>query len=241
MTAAHMNRSILLVEDDLITREVLTTQLRALGWEPVVAASLGEASRCLAGPDRFLAALVDLELPDGSGLDLPSRHAAQIGQMIASSAEWTPRKRDQALRAGFSATIAKPCAREDLEQALGRPEQHPSMDADEPGHDSEAPIFDDVAAERALGNPAAVEALRALLVDELPVYRDRLRMHLAEADQVALSALLHRLLSAAGFTGAAALREAVVAVQAQASPSRVGRVLSEIDRCLLTLPRSRPR
>ncbi|MBK8286269.1 MAG: response regulator [Ahniella sp.] len=236
-----MNRSILLVEDDLITREVLSTQLRALGWEPVVAANLGDASRCLAGPDRFLAALIDLELPDGSGLDLPARHAAQIGHMVASSAEWTPRKRDQALRAGFSATMAKPCSREDLEQALGRPEQQPNQDPDEPGLDSAAPIFDDVAAERALGNTAAVEALRALLVDELPVYRDRLRMHLAEADQVALSALLHRLLSAAGFTGAAALHEAVLAVQAQASPSRVGRVLTEIDRCLLTLPRARTR
>lgn len=234
-----MKPLILLVEDDPVTREVLDTHLRALGWTPVTAASLAEASRCLAGSDTFLAALIDLELPDGSGLDLPSRHAARLGQIIACSAEWTPRKRDQAQRAGFSATLTKPCSREELAQMLGRPEQHPSVDPDLEALNSDAPIFDDAAAERALGNTAAVVALRALLADELPVYRERLRLHLAESDQVALKALLHRLLSAAGFTGAAALREAVLAVQAHTSMARVGRVLSEIDRCLMALPQTK--
>lgn len=57
-------RRVLVVEDDLATREVLVEALKHLGYEVREASSVNEAS---ARTD-FDIALLDLHLPDGSGL-----------------------------------------------------------------------------------------------------------------------------------------------------------------------------
>jgi DNA-binding response OmpR family regulator len=69
---------VLLVEDDPVLRSFLAENLAADGFDPVVAGSAADGLRALEykRPD---VALVDLGLPDGSGLDLIARVRAADG------------------------------------------------------------------------------------------------------------------------------------------------------------------
>ncbi|MCC5871610.1 MAG: response regulator [Gammaproteobacteria bacterium] len=66
---------LLLVDDDAVFRDVLGAALRRRGFEVRVAADVAAARGMLEGfhPQR---AIVDLKLPDGSGLELVARLAA---------------------------------------------------------------------------------------------------------------------------------------------------------------------
>jgi DNA-binding response OmpR family regulator len=77
MTVAAPPR-ILLVEDDAVLRTFLADNLTADGFAPLEAESVADALRLLehAPPDL---ALIDLALPDGSGLDLIARVRAADG------------------------------------------------------------------------------------------------------------------------------------------------------------------
>src|SRR5512146_3018883 len=61
--------SILLVEDKVELREMLTTALGRMGYEVVSAPDAPPALTLLASR-RFSAVLTDLRLPDGSGMDV---------------------------------------------------------------------------------------------------------------------------------------------------------------------------
>jgi DNA-binding response OmpR family regulator len=58
-------KRVLVVEDDLATREVLVEALRQLGYDVAEASSAGQAGAL----SEFDIALLDLHLPDGSGLN----------------------------------------------------------------------------------------------------------------------------------------------------------------------------
>ncbi|MCR5873846.1 ATP-binding protein [Phenylobacterium sp. J426] len=64
---------LLLCEDDADVARVLQAALEAQGFRTEVAATLKAAAAALAEPGRFDALLLDLRLPDGSGLDLLRR------------------------------------------------------------------------------------------------------------------------------------------------------------------------
>src|SRR3954447_25467323 len=71
MTASDPPPTVLLVEDDPVVRTFLADNLTADGFSVLVADSLADGLRVLeyAGPDL---AVVDVALPDGTGLDLVS-------------------------------------------------------------------------------------------------------------------------------------------------------------------------
>jgi DNA-binding response OmpR family regulator len=73
-----MRDTILLVEDDPVVRTFLADNLTADGYELVVTGTCEDALRALErdGPDLVV---VDLRLPDGSGLDLVRRVRAADG------------------------------------------------------------------------------------------------------------------------------------------------------------------
>jgi DNA-binding NarL/FixJ family response regulator len=111
---------VLLVEDDLLVRRRLEALLLQLGFQPdalVLAGSLAEARACLIEQPVALA-LVDLGLPDGSGIDLISElHAADPGLAILVISAWTTQDAILAsLRAGAVGYVLK--ERDDLEIAL---------------------------------------------------------------------------------------------------------------------------
>lgn len=76
--SSPVNR-ILCVEDGLDTIEILEATLR--GYDLRIARSLAEAERILSGSPRFQLILLDIELPDGSGLDLFGRQTAVFDEV----------------------------------------------------------------------------------------------------------------------------------------------------------------
>ncbi|GGG67196.1 DNA-binding response regulator [Salipiger pallidus] len=60
---------VLIVEDDEVLSDGLTVGLRLQGFSPEAVATCADAGHAL-GADRFEAMVLDLMLPDGSGLDL---------------------------------------------------------------------------------------------------------------------------------------------------------------------------
>lgn len=111
---------VLLVEDEPLVCRRLEGLLLQLGYQPdalVFASSLAEARACLASQPVALA-LVDLGLPDGSGIDLIGEmHAADPGLAILVISAWcTEDAILSALRAGATGYVLK--ERDDMEVAL---------------------------------------------------------------------------------------------------------------------------
>lgn len=111
---------VLLVEDEPLIRRRLESLLRQLGYTPdavVTAASLQEARACLSD-QPFALALVDLGLPDGSGIDLITEmHIADPALPILVISAWSTEDAIlAALRAGATGYVLK--ERDDMEVAL---------------------------------------------------------------------------------------------------------------------------
>ncbi|MFD4837450.1 LuxR C-terminal-related transcriptional regulator [Achromobacter sp. NPDC058515] len=111
---------VLLVEDEPLVCRRLEGLLLQLGYQPdalIYASSLAEARACLAGQPVALA-LVDLGLPDGSGIDLIAEmHAGDPGLAILVISAWcTEDAILSALRAGATGYVLK--ERDDMEVAL---------------------------------------------------------------------------------------------------------------------------
>ena len=111
---------VLLVEDEPLICRRLQGLLQQLGYAPdalVIATSLAEAQACMAAQPIALA-LVDLGLPDGSGIDLIAEmHAADPSLAILVISAWcTEDAILAALRAGATGYVLK--ERDDLEVLL---------------------------------------------------------------------------------------------------------------------------
>lgn len=111
---------VLLVEDEPLIRRRLEMLLQQLGYAAdaiVSAASLQEARACLAS-QPFALALVDLGLPDGSGIDLINdMHTADPALPILVISAWSTEDAIlAALRAGATGYVLK--ERDDMEVAL---------------------------------------------------------------------------------------------------------------------------
>ncbi|MDR0225944.1 MAG: response regulator transcription factor [Burkholderiaceae bacterium] len=111
---------VLVVEDEPLIRQRLSTVLAQLGYQDdavLFAASLAQARACLAEQPVALA-LVDLGLPDGSGIDLINqmRQADPAVGILVISAWSTEDAILAALRAGATGYVLK--ERDDLEVSL---------------------------------------------------------------------------------------------------------------------------
>jgi two-component system KDP operon response regulator KdpE len=112
-----MGKRVLLVEDEEINRALVRTILRRSpeaelrSLELVEAASLAEARSHLTGAP-FDAVLVDVGLPDGSGLSLAAEVAGQTGHpvIIALTGDSSRERRDEAISSGCDAFLDKPYA-----------------------------------------------------------------------------------------------------------------------------------
>lgn len=101
--------TILLVEDSRFASEAVRLLCLRSGARIRRAGSLCQAERHLA-TYRPTVALIDLGLPDGSGIDLIARLAAAVPRLpaiLATSGE--DERRDAALAAGADGFLAKPC------------------------------------------------------------------------------------------------------------------------------------
>ncbi len=110
---------ILIVDDDRFIRMALGEALRSWNYDPVEAETVAEASRQLAAEEPGVV-LLDIELPDGSGLDVLTRIKEQTPEtivvMITGSVD-VPNT-VAALRGGAHDFIGKPIKLEELRITL---------------------------------------------------------------------------------------------------------------------------
>ena len=83
MRRGAMSRQILIVEDEPRLRRCLASFLSRRGWNVTAAGSLAEARAELAA-SSFDAAVLDVGLPDGDGLDLISRTGPQRSLIVSA-------------------------------------------------------------------------------------------------------------------------------------------------------------
>jgi two-component system, NtrC family, response regulator AtoC len=112
---SKISETILIVDDDRQIRRVLTETLRSWNYAPLEAGSLAEAREIFAAEDPRVI-LLDIDLPDGSGLDFLTEIKAQQSEtivvMITGNAD--VKSTIAALRGGAHDFIAKPVHLEEL-------------------------------------------------------------------------------------------------------------------------------
>lgn len=105
---------VLIVDDDAVTRRLITGALQARGnFETVEVESLADATAALAA-ETFCAAILDLRLPDGNGMEfvhmvrrgLASRSRDMV--IVVSSAFVSARTSRLLLRLGATEVMGKP-------------------------------------------------------------------------------------------------------------------------------------
>jgi len=106
-----MSHRILVVEDNLLNRELLCDWLEVEGFAVVTAANLDEAHRAFAGEPPE-AVLLDVQLGEEDGLELAAwiRNDARFRGLpvIAVTAHAMVTDQQRVLRAGCNACISKP-------------------------------------------------------------------------------------------------------------------------------------
>jgi len=112
---------ILVVEDHGDTRTVLATLLSRCGCQTVIAKNMKDARSHLAAMS-FDALVVDLNLPDGDGLDLvvEAKHLHEL-KAIAVTGRTAITERELGLEAGCDFYLTKPVDFHQLRCALGIP------------------------------------------------------------------------------------------------------------------------
>lgn len=213
---------LLLVEDDLISRNFLLAALQLLPAQ-VDCADTAAAALQLAGQYRHALWLIDVNLPDASGSDLLARLRAGHPQTpaLAHTADTRASLSRQLHGAGFQGVLIKPLGREALLAAV-----RAQLPAGKPG-EVQVPVWDEARALSALnGQHAHLKALRDLFMGELPGVRDALRLAMAQDDAPAIRQQLHRLQASCGFVGAARLGAAARQLHQQPDALQPRRELS---------------
>ena len=107
--AQALTTKVLLVDDHADTNRSLVLLLGRRGYKVQSATSLAEA-RTLCDLEAFDVLVCDMNLPDGSGLDLLSQltaHPPRLGGIIVSGYN-TDEDIDRSLAAGYKAHLGKP-------------------------------------------------------------------------------------------------------------------------------------
>ena len=112
---------VLVIDDDDALRQICLDMLSARGYRPLGAASVGEGLRVF-GEKRPAAVLLDLKLPDGTGLDVlrELQRRSPVTPVVVVSGYGSVTDAVEAMRLGAAEYIEKPLARERLYDVLDR-------------------------------------------------------------------------------------------------------------------------
>lgn len=119
--ALRLRPMALVVDDSPTARDETVRKLEKAGWRTVVASDSAEA-RALLGELRPQLAVLDIDMPDESGLELLSwmrgQHALATTPVIMASAALDDARRKQASELGAQACLDKPFSGSAFEDAL---------------------------------------------------------------------------------------------------------------------------
>ena len=112
---------VLVIDDDDALRQICLDMLTARGYRTLGAASVGEGLRVF-GEKRPAAVLLDLKLPDGTGLDVlrELQRRSPVTPVVVVSGYGSVTDAVEAMRLGAAEYIEKPLARERLYDVLDR-------------------------------------------------------------------------------------------------------------------------
>lgn len=116
---------ILLVEDVDAMRMYIRLALEGHGFEVTEAADLGQARACLRSRSDFTSILLDLELPDGHGLDLIPELPTNI-PVTVMSADDSAETESRCQQAGCTAIFSKNGKLRDLGRVIAEVERNPT-------------------------------------------------------------------------------------------------------------------
>jgi CheY-like chemotaxis protein len=120
-TAETNPRLVLLIDDDADSRELLGVLLEHAGHDVIQAGTAREGLDLLLA-HRPRAAIVDIGLPDMSGLELARRARSELGpdgtKLIALTGFGQQKDRDAATEAGFDHHLVKPLDFDTIEGVL---------------------------------------------------------------------------------------------------------------------------
>ncbi len=122
----------LIVDDNEINRMLLSAFLTNLGV-PFAEAAGGQEALDLIHSGNFNLVLMDIQMPDISGIDVVTKLRAELDQMpvmIAVTAHAFPEQRQAILDAGFSEYLPKPITMDDLTKTLANIYQSRLMEHD---------------------------------------------------------------------------------------------------------------
>lgn len=113
---------ILVVEDEAPIRDLLATVLRREGYEVQTAATRREAQRLVEGQPRFDVAILDVQLPDSSGVELLEWLVERTPwtQAVMSTGDSNLETVRRCMRAGTYDYLLKPFEIHALVQTVGR-------------------------------------------------------------------------------------------------------------------------
>lgn len=192
--------AVLIAEDNLLNRNLLRDQLRALGAGVIVAGNGSEAMAALA-EQRVNAVLTDIDMPvmNGFGLLREMRHAGIDIPVYAVSASARPEDVAEGRARGFTGYLTKPVSLAELASVLARSD-------DCMGHEDEQSVAscgDDDLPELPRIPAAYAEAFLAQAGADLDEY-DAIR---SGRDVTWLARLLHRIAGSLAVVGPSELAE----------------------------------
>jgi PAS domain S-box-containing protein len=216
---------VLCVEDNPTNRFVLRELLTAAGHAVVEAADGAEGvARALA--ERFDVILMDIGMPRMDGVAAARAIRERAGPagappILALTAHALPDERRAFAEAGMRGCLTKPIRRTALLFALAEAVSAGAGRADAPDGDEGDLLDDEVLADlvASLSTDAFVETVSRFLED-LARMVPRIEALAAGSDDAALAAETHRLAGSAGLLGAAALREALAAIETACKTGR---------------------
>lgn len=229
-----MNKRILLVEDNPVSREFLHEALKPLPVSIDVADTLAGA-RLHAGRHEYALFLCDVHLPDGGPQDIfqALKQCRANAALVAITAEASSAACASLLEIGYQEVWGKPIAMKALQNNVSR---LVGIKFDTNRIDMTHEIWDEISALRAVGNNVvALAALRRMFLAELPQQMKVIRSAHENKDKVVLKGECHKLLASCGFVGAARLTQMVKRLSENPEDHVVlDSVVIEADNCLAT-------
>jgi DNA-binding response OmpR family regulator len=216
---------LLLIEDDELTREVLTLQMIAQGYQVETAESGDAALLKLEQTQHRLpdAVLTDLQLPGTSGLDLLRllRAASDAGTALLAMSASLP---DDEILRGFDGFLLKPFTMKQLTAALQPSTARPSglvPTAPATSPSTTSPNLDEAVYLRLAGSMPApqLQQLYALCIDDASARLGRMRLAAADRDDITYRSEAHAIKGGCSMVGAVELHRLAAAAEEGGLPA----------------------